>query len=236
MRDGFIRTFSERWPEPREYRDLPGHGIDRIAMLSTECPTMRAFFEADVRWLEHYGSGRSTSPPSRGLELVRSRIDEALFSYLTRDWESEARQVYPSSYRKPGCNPSHIHDAFTASIQRVRARYLCGHDIAGLGICAPLVATHPIEEAIVIAQISIFCCRCRLPALPLGVFDTARAASVGRSISSANYHPARAFPHLPSRFDHFHARRIVSLPTMLLWRPESSAVNRNSSMKLPSPG
>ena len=32
-----------------------GMGIDRIAMLKSGMPDLRAFFEADVRWLAHYG-------------------------------------------------------------------------------------------------------------------------------------------------------------------------------------
>ena len=32
-----------------------GHGIDRIAMLKYGMPDLRAFFEADIRWLNHYG-------------------------------------------------------------------------------------------------------------------------------------------------------------------------------------
>ena len=32
-----------------------GLGIDRIAMLKYGMPDLRAFFEADVRWLAHYG-------------------------------------------------------------------------------------------------------------------------------------------------------------------------------------
>lgn len=32
-----------------------GLGIDRIAMLKYGMPDLRAFFDADIRWLEHYG-------------------------------------------------------------------------------------------------------------------------------------------------------------------------------------
>ena len=32
-----------------------GMGIDRIAMLKYGIPDLRTFFEADVRWLKHYG-------------------------------------------------------------------------------------------------------------------------------------------------------------------------------------
>ena len=30
-------------------------GIDRLAMLKYGAPDLRAFFEADLRWLKHYG-------------------------------------------------------------------------------------------------------------------------------------------------------------------------------------
>jgi phenylalanyl-tRNA synthetase alpha chain len=41
---------------PDEYQGFAwGMGIDRIAMLKYGMPDMRAFFEADVRWLSHYG-------------------------------------------------------------------------------------------------------------------------------------------------------------------------------------
>jgi phenylalanyl-tRNA synthetase alpha chain len=42
--------------DPDEYQGFAwGMGIDRIAMLKYGMPDLRAFFEADVRWLEHYG-------------------------------------------------------------------------------------------------------------------------------------------------------------------------------------
>jgi len=42
--------------DPAEYQGFAwGLGIDRIAMLKYGMPDLRAFFEADVRWLTHYG-------------------------------------------------------------------------------------------------------------------------------------------------------------------------------------
>jgi phenylalanyl-tRNA synthetase alpha chain len=42
--------------DPEEYQGFAwGLGIDRIAMLKYGMPDLRAFFEADVRWLSHYG-------------------------------------------------------------------------------------------------------------------------------------------------------------------------------------
>jgi phenylalanyl-tRNA synthetase alpha chain len=45
-----------------------GMGIDRIAMLKYGIPDLRAFFEADVRWLRHYGFAALDMPDlARGL-------------------------------------------------------------------------------------------------------------------------------------------------------------------------
>jgi len=42
--------------DPDQYQGFAwGLGIDRIAMLKYGMPDLRAFFEADVRWLSHYG-------------------------------------------------------------------------------------------------------------------------------------------------------------------------------------
>ena len=42
--------------DPDEYQGFAfGMGIDRIAMLKYGIPDLRAFFEADLRWLRHYG-------------------------------------------------------------------------------------------------------------------------------------------------------------------------------------
>jgi phenylalanyl-tRNA synthetase alpha chain len=42
--------------DPDEYQGFAwGMGIDRIAMLKYGMPDLRQFFEADVRWLAHYG-------------------------------------------------------------------------------------------------------------------------------------------------------------------------------------
>jgi len=42
--------------DPDEYQGFAwGLGIDRIAMLKYGMPDLRAFFEADVHWLSHYG-------------------------------------------------------------------------------------------------------------------------------------------------------------------------------------
>lgn len=42
--------------DPDRYRGFAwGMGIDRLAMLKYGMPDLRAFFDADIRWLRHYG-------------------------------------------------------------------------------------------------------------------------------------------------------------------------------------
>jgi phenylalanyl-tRNA synthetase alpha chain len=42
--------------DPDQYQGFAwGMGIDRIAMLKYGMPDLRAFFDADIRWLRHYG-------------------------------------------------------------------------------------------------------------------------------------------------------------------------------------
>ena len=98
--------------------------------------------------------------------------------------------------------------------------------IAGLGICAPLVASHPIEEAIVIAQISIFlliavgCLRC------LSVFSS--PAQGGDPVESAALERELIIRQELFRICHrasivFTLGVFISLPAMLLGDPASSA-------------
>ena len=57
--------------DPEKYQGFAfGMGIDRIAMLKYGIPDLRAFFEADLRWLRHYGFS-PLAPPSlaEGLSL-----------------------------------------------------------------------------------------------------------------------------------------------------------------------
>ncbi len=42
--------------DPNEYQGLAfGFGIDRFAMLKYGIPDLRSFFDADMRWIKHYG-------------------------------------------------------------------------------------------------------------------------------------------------------------------------------------
>src|SRR5476651_772832 len=61
--------------DPDEYQGFAwGMGIDRIAMLKYGMPDLRPFFEADVRWLEHYGFRPHGVPTRvRGVSHARAR-------------------------------------------------------------------------------------------------------------------------------------------------------------------
>ncbi len=57
--------------DPEKYHGFAfGMGIDRIAMLKYGIPDLRAFFEADLRWLRHYGFSALVVPSlAEGLSL-----------------------------------------------------------------------------------------------------------------------------------------------------------------------
>ncbi|MEQ8602795.1 MAG: phenylalanine--tRNA ligase subunit alpha [Marivibrio sp.] len=49
--------------DPEEYQGFAfGMGIERIAMLKYGIPDLRTFFDADVRWLDHYGFAPLEAP------------------------------------------------------------------------------------------------------------------------------------------------------------------------------
>jgi len=53
--------------DPERYQGFAfGMGIDRIAMLKYGIPDLRAFFEADLRWLKHYGFSALDMPTLDG--------------------------------------------------------------------------------------------------------------------------------------------------------------------------
>jgi phenylalanyl-tRNA synthetase alpha chain len=58
--------------DPDRYQGFAfGMGIDRIAMLKYGIPDLRAFFEADLRWLRHYGfSGLAMPSLAEGLSVA----------------------------------------------------------------------------------------------------------------------------------------------------------------------
>jgi hypothetical protein len=156
---------------------------------------------------------------------MRSKVDDALLAALTRNWQKRIANNYLKTLQKnEEATPRHIHEVLhridtkgTALVTYVAMI------IAGLGICAPLVAQHPFEEAIVIAQISVFlliavgCLRC------LSVFST---PGVSDEPAARLRHLERELIVRQELFRICHRASIVftlgvfvSLPIMLLWRP-----------------
>ncbi len=46
----------EQVTDPAKYQGFAfGVGVERMAMLKYGIPDLRTFFEADIRWLRHYG-------------------------------------------------------------------------------------------------------------------------------------------------------------------------------------
>jgi hypothetical protein len=154
---------------------------------------------------------------------VKNRLDEALFSFLTRDWEKRGALNYSKRLQKnQAATPQHVHDAF----QRIDSKSTAlltyvAMIIAGLGICAPLVAEHALEEAIVIAQISIFlliavgCLRC------LSVFSApAMAGDEATDLDRELIIRQELFRICHRASIIFTLGVFISLPAMLLWRPD----------------
>ncbi len=144
---------------------------------------------------------------------MRQRIDQALYAALTRKWEKKAVDGYSKTLQmRVSATPPHINELFHRIDAKATALLTyCAMMIAGLGICAPIVAQHPIEEAVVIVQISIFllisigCLRC------LSVFGTLeqffRFRGGAEERRSRADHPAGIVPPLSSRLDRLHLRR-----------------------------
>jgi phenylalanyl-tRNA synthetase alpha chain len=53
--------------DPREWQGFAfGMGIERAAMLKYGIPDLRTFYEADMRWLRHYGFAPADVPTLAG--------------------------------------------------------------------------------------------------------------------------------------------------------------------------
>jgi len=156
---------------------------------------------------------------------MRRKIDEVLYSALTRGWEKRLASNYLEALkRRETQTPPFISEL----LQRIDSKATAlvtyvAMMIAGIGICAPLVAKHPYEEAIVIVQISFFlliaigCLRCistfNRPALSANSKDSLRTLERELVIRQEIYricHRAAIF---------FTITAFLSMPFMLLWTP-----------------
>ena len=178
--------------DPNEYQGFAwGMGIDRIAMLKYGMPDLRPFFEADVRWLSHYGFRPLDFPTLAGglSRVIRSKtlLDTALFSWLTRNWSKERIKAYPREIETrakatdgPAAEAFRMIDAKATGILTHVSMM-----IAGLGISAPLVAQHPLRRgADRRRDLRLSRDRGRLPALSLGA-GSCRSARRRRELAAS---------------------------------------------------
>jgi hypothetical protein len=157
---------------------------------------------------------------------MRRHIDDVLFSTFTRRWEKELVDHYLEALQKTeSATPDYVDEVF----QRidVKATGLVAYVammIAGIGICAPLVAKHPFEEAIVIVQICVFLLIAIGGLRCLSAFGSP-AVSNKPEIALHTLQREILIRQELYRLCHraaiiFTFTAFVSLPIMLLWRPE----------------
>ena len=99
---------------------------------------------------------------------MKATLDNALYAWLTRNWGNARIKAYPRNMEtrdKVAAGPA----GATFRMIDTKATGILTHVsmmIAGLGITAPLVAQHPYEEALIVAEICIYlliamaCLRC----------------------------------------------------------------------------
>ncbi len=157
---------------------------------------------------------------------MKRMLDRALYSAITRRWEKSAIDNYSKTMqRHETATPAHL----SSALQRIDAKAtgllaFVAMMIAGLGIIAPLVAQHPIEEAIIITEISVYlltaigCLRC------LSVLNTPEPVA---DRAAMRRHADRELVIRQELYRICHRASIlftilvmISLPAMLAWRPD----------------
>src|SRR3954462_3936181 len=89
---------------------------------------------------------------------IRSKFDNVLFGLFTRNWDAAKIESYP---RAPETHVKTADGVSAEAFQMIDAKAagMLTHVsmmIAGLGISAPLLAQHPIEEAVIVGEICVY--------------------------------------------------------------------------------
>ena len=147
--------------DPERYQGFAfGMGLDRIAMLKYGIPDLRAFFEADLRWLRHYGFRALDVPTLAGglvmkftLAWLKDHLEtnasprrrSSTGSYgvgLEVEAVSDKREGAGAVHRRP-CEGSAASIPMPTALQRVRRRdragvvqVVCGAPNASTGMKA----------------------------------------------------------------------------------------------------
>lgn len=156
---------------------------------------------------------------------IKSTFDNILFGFFTQKWDAAKLESYPRSLE------THIKTTDGASSEAfqmidVKATGLLTHVsmmIAGLGISAPLLAQHPVEETIIVGEICMYllvaigCLRC------LSVLNTSDISGKSAEIKSRVARELVIRQELYRFCNRFTIRFTVlvfiSLPLMLWWHP-----------------
>ena len=122
---------------------------------------------------------------------MTSHLDRMLLATMTRGWDQAKIDAYSGTVHQEDEASQGLTPAFqTIDVKAAGTLTHVSMMIAGLGLIAPMVATHPVEEAVVILQITIYlliaigCLRCLslFNAKELSGTPTQIALQVGREL------------------------------------------------------
>jgi len=156
---------------------------------------------------------------------IKSRVDNLLFGLFTRNWNAARFESYPRSLE------SHVKTADGVSSEAfqmidVKATGMLTHVsmmIAGLGISAPLLAQHPIEEAVIVGEICIYlliavgCLRC-LSVINASDFS-GKTADIKTRVQRELVIRQELYRYCNRFTIRFTILVFISLPIMLWWHP-----------------
>ena len=149
-------------------------------------------------------------------------LDRMIYALVTRGLDSAAIKGYAKAVENQQALASApafqtIDTKATGTLTHVSMM------IAGLGICAPLLAQHPLEEAVIIAQIAVYliiavgCLRC------LSVVRSLRERSAGDAVKQHVQreliirHEIYRICNMATIY--FTVIVFITLPLMLWWKP-----------------
>ncbi len=149
-----------------------------------------------------------------------------LFAALTGQWDDKTIDAFARTLENRDAEDT---GATAAAFQTIDAKAtgLLTHVsmmIAGLGICAPLLAQHPVEEAIVIGEIAVYlviavgCLRCL--SVVRSLRDRRQGPSVKQHVQRELVIRHELYRICNKASIYFTILVFVSLPVMLWWRPQ----------------
>ena len=155
-------------------------------------------------------------------EPLRPRVDNALYALFTRKWSKAKIKAYPRALELQAKN-THGRTVEAFQMIDVKATGMLSHVsmmIAGLGITAPLLAQHPVEEAVIVAEICVYlliaigCLRCLSALAPDDIQDDPES-SVARELIIRQ----ELYGFCNRLAIRFTILVFFSLPIMLWWDP-----------------